>query len=170
MNENAPASEDRRIVCPATRDGAVRWFIIAAKAVAFAIWCYTDRKKYKKPEQWDAKHINEAAGYVMNHYSPYVLIPAGVVFLALGLRSLRRKLVADTEGIGYVGREKVPWSAVTALDASQLQEKQILHLRHGQGQTLRLDGYRLRNFRELVEFVEERAPRDQTGQSRKEDS
>ncbi len=34
----------------------------------------------------------------------------------------------------------------------------ILYLHHGQDQKLTLDGYKLKNFRDLVAFIEERVP------------
>ena len=64
----------------------------------------------------------------------------------------------DELGIGYLGKPKIPWSEVTGLDAAELQDKQILHLLHNQGQKLTLDGYKLKNFKELVAFVESRVP------------
>ena len=166
MNDNTTSSEGAQasqVICGATRDGAVRLFIIAAMLLGFGIYCFTDwsNPKYAAPESWDMKHINNIGGYLLTHYGPFVLIPPGLIVAGFAVRSLRRKLIADEEGIGYVGKEKLAWSSVTGLDPSDLAQKQILRLKHGGDKSLDLDGYDLQNFKELVAFIESHVPREQ---------
>jgi len=85
-------------------------------------------------------------------------MPPGAFALVWGIRFLLRRLVADAEGIGYVGGTKVRWSDVTELDASILKSKQILCLRHGGGRKFVLDAWKLENFRDLVAVVEAHVP------------
>jgi len=162
MNDTTSSTETTEVVCPVTRDAGIRLLIVAVMLIGYGLYCFTDwgKSKYAEPEAWDMKHINEIARHVLTYYGPFVLIPPGMVFAIFGVRSLRRKLIADAEGIGYVGADKLAWSAVTHLDASDLAEKQILRLEHGDDQRLVLDKYDLRNFKELVAFVESHVPSD----------
>ncbi len=152
------AGNDARVVCPAAKDAGMRIFIIAAMLIGVGIWCFADRKDYPAPKAWDAEHINEAAGHVFNNYGPFLFIPVGAACLLLGLRARRLVLVADDHGVGYVGKDAVPWSAVTGVVDTDLKEKQILCLKLGGDRTLKLDGYKLQNFKALVALVEEMAP------------
>lgn len=157
MNDSANSSQSSSVLCLATKDTAIRLFIAAAMFIGFGIYCYTDwdNPDYAKPEVWDMKHINDIGGYLLTHYGPFVLIPPGLVLIILGILSLRRKLAADDEGIGYLGKDKLAWSEITALDASDLKSKQILRLSSKKGKTLVLDGYKLQNFKALVAMVDE---------------
>lgn len=154
MEENitSPASPTR-VDCPPARDPAVRTFILAAMLVGFGLWCWSDRRE--TPTNWS--DFNKVAAYLMNNYGPFVLLPLGMFFAAKGIVMLRRRLVADAEGIGYVGRETIRWADVTAVDASQLASKGILWLEH-KGGKLTLDGWHLQNFKALVAFVEAHVP------------
>jgi hypothetical protein len=146
------------VECPATRDPAVRLFIVAAMFLGFGIYTIYDHYvlgNYPYPRPYE---LNPYLKYLFNHYIPYVLMPPGAFALVWGIRFLLRRLVADAEGIGYVGGTKVRWSDVTELDASILKSKQILCLRHGGGRKLVLDAWKLENFRDLVAVVEAHVP------------
>lgn len=149
---SAPAS----VECRAASDPAVRLFILTAMPLAFGIWCLTDLRK--PPEAWDMAHINDAAAYLLNNWGPVVFFPLGFVGLYLAVRYVRRVLVADEEGIGYVGKDKILWEQVTKLDAADLK-REILVLETGQ-RALKLDGWKLRDFRDLVAFIEKHVPED----------
>lgn len=151
---SAPAS----VECRAASDPAVRLFILTAMPLAFGIWCLRDRHKHPRPDIWDWAHINDIAGYILNTWGPVVLFPLGFVGLYLAIRYIRRVLVADEEGIGYVGKDKILWEQVTKLDAADLK-KEILVLETGQ-RALKLDGWKLRDFRDLVAFIEKHVPED----------
>ena len=156
MNDSATPSADQkaspRVECPSAGEPYIRLFLAAGVAVVLGIWCFLDRGNYKPPPDGDP------LGYYFNHYALYVLAPLGVLFALWGLRVRKRLLVADEDGIGYAGKPAVPWSRVVALDASQLKDKQVLRLRLASGGALKLDGWKLKNFKELVAFIEQKVP------------
>ena len=156
MNESAEPAPTDRVECTAARDPAVRLFIFAAMMIGFGAWCLTDLRKV--PESWELKNINEVAGYLLNNWGPVLLVPAGMIALAWGVIFLRRKLVADAEGIGYEGRQRIAWSDVTRLDAAELKGKGLLYLHRGEAKPLRLDSWKLNNFKAMVAFVERHVP------------
>ena len=151
------------VLCPASKDPAIRWLIFAAMLLGFGLWCAYDYY-YVGDHHLPTDHpitINDKANYWFNAYGPFVLIPAGVFCLGVAVVSLRRKLHADQEGIGYVGKEKIPWEAFSGMDSSRLADKGILKLFYGEGgDRLVLDSWKLRNFRELVRLVEAKVPPD----------
>jgi len=149
------------VTCHADKDPSVKAFIMAAMSLGIGIYCWADKHNFDPPAAWDIKHINDAAGYVLNHYIPYVAIPLSVLFVILGVRMLRRVLVADSEGIGYLGKDKLPWDQVDKLDASKFKKKGILILLAREGakiRRLKLKSWKLQNFRDLVAFVEAHVP------------
>jgi len=150
-NPSDQATSGDRIECPAKKDPAVRLFIIAALLLAIAVWCLLDMHNYPKPDPFD---LNKYLKYAFNHFLPIGLIPAALVLVIRGVVTLKRHLVADAEGIGYVGKEKIPWSNIERLDAASLQDKGMLDLYTRQGRKLTLDGWKLENFQQLVALVE----------------
>lgn len=154
MEENnaSPASPPE-VVCLPARDPAVRTFILAAMLIGFGVWCWSDRRE--TPANWN--DLNKVASYLLNNYGPFLLLPLGMFFGAKGILLLRRRLVADADGIGYAGGEKIRWDEITTVDASQLASKGILYLLHKRGK-LTLDGWHLQNFKQLVAFVESHVP------------
>lgn len=153
-----PSAAASRVECAAARDPAIRLLIAAAMLIGMGLWCFLDRDRYDPPPAWDRKHINEASKYVFNAYGVFVFTPPGVVLAIWTVIFLRRRLLADAEGIGYVGKEKIPWSAIVSLDASQARSKGIVVLHYGEGKKLVLDNWKLTNFRELISLVESRIP------------
>lgn len=155
------------VECRATKDPSVRRFILAAILLGLGAYCFVDHyvlDKYPYPEDGPSD-INAYATYLFNHYGPFVLIPPGIVLVVCGALMLRRRLVADQEGIGYVGKQKVPWTAVRSLDTAKLANKGILRLRYDAGdgdKTLVLDSWKLQDFRELVKLVEQKVPPAET--------
>lgn len=156
MTDNAEHPSATQVVCTPTKDPAVRWFIFAAMMIGFGVWCSFDRRD--PPEAWDAIHINEVAAYLLNNWGPFLLAPIGLIAAAMGIRHLKRKLVADETGITY-GRTKVAWDQITRLDASQLKEKGILTVCYGDQEKLKLGDWNLENFKQLVAFVESHCPK-----------
>ncbi len=157
QNEEVPTS----VECPAAREPAVRLFIVAGILIGFGLWCFVDvhvRGKY--PWKEDA-NTSEVFSYWFNQGGAFVFPLLGLIPLGLAAASLRRKLVADEEGIGYVGKEQIAWSAIRSLDAAKLADKGILRLDYeaGGGQkTLKLCNWKLQNFRALVLLVEKKVP------------
>ncbi|MFP4356060.1 MAG: hypothetical protein ACLFUJ_13135 [Phycisphaerae bacterium] len=146
------------VSCPATRDTAVRMFIGAAICLGFSIWCFIDWANYPKPDApLSVETLNGYAGWAFNHFLPFILIPISIVLIALAIRSQKLVLVADEQGIGYQGKEKISWESIQQLDATKLADKQIMDIHHPGGR-LRLDGLKLQNFRQLVSYVELKIP------------
>ena len=151
MNDSVQPEQVGRVECPPTRDPAVRWFIFAAMLIGFASWCLTDLRP--PPEAWDMKHVNQAAAYLLNNWGPAAFFPLGAVAVVMAVRHLARKLVADETGIGY-GHTRIAWDRFTGLDASLLASKGILCLEYDGNKRLKLDSWKLRNFKPLVAHVE----------------
>ena len=154
MTENTSETQPNQVLCPASRDVAVRTFIIGGALIAFGLWCMADQRPYKPLSE----DINAWGSWATNFYGAVICPIVGVAAVICGIRSMRRKLIADPQGIGYAGKQQIAWSSATGLDVSKFKDKQILYLLHGQDQRLKLDGYKLRNFKELVAFVEARVP------------
>lgn len=162
MSERAQSQEaPTKVECPAAKDPAVRLFILAGMLLAIGTWCFVDGYvRHKFPWNPDGT-INEKLNYLFNHVGGIAFPILALVPLIWGVVVLRRRLVADEEGIGYVGKEKVPWSAVTSLGTAKLADKGILHLHYKAAEgtkRLVLDKWKLQNFRELVELVEAKTP------------
>jgi hypothetical protein len=160
MNDTDQPVASDRVVCPAAKDPVVRLLIGAAMALTFGLWMVYDhyfQGKYPKAEPSD---INKYAGYLLNHFGPFVLIPVGLVLVVWGIGVMRRGLVADAEGIGYRGGARWPWTDIASVDASRLKGKGILVLHSRAGGKLLLDSWKLMNFKDLVVFVEAHLPPD----------
>ncbi len=158
MNDTQENPSNEPIVFAPTTEPAVRVFIMAAMLLGLGGWCWFDKVNYAPPQEWTSQYINEIANYIFNHWGPFLFVPLGAVFLAMGIGHLTKKLSADSEGLGYSCCDKVLWSNVTAIDASALKEKGKLTLTYDEGRQLVLDSYKLRNFRELVAFIEQHLP------------
>jgi len=144
------------VKCAASKDPAVRLFILGGMLIAFGAWCFNDAflaGKYDLPE---APKINDLLTYWFNHGGAVAFPVLGIIPLAMGVLSLRRKVVADAEGIGYVGKAAILWSAVTKMDTSRWKSKGILVLHASDGRKFTLDEWKLdkRNFRDLIAMVE----------------
>jgi len=168
MSEQAQDQQaPTRVECRASKDPAVRRFIFAAILLALGVYCLVDAyilKKYPYPKG-GSSDVNAYMAYLFNHYGPFLFVPAGLALVVSAVVFLRRRLVADEEGIGYVGKERIPWTAVRSLDTARLREKGILGLRYdvgGEEKAMVLDSWKLQNFRELVMLVEKKAPAAET--------
>lgn len=163
MNDTPTPAEVDSILCPAAKDPAVRWFIFAAMLIGYGFYTIYDHYIQGNYPYPDPYKLNPYLTYLFNHYNPYVLIPPGLIAMVMSIRYLRRKLIADGEGIGYAGTDRIPWNEIRNVDASKLQSKGILYLRHGGGKTLKLASWKLQNFRDLVAFVERHVPPEAMG-------
>jgi len=168
MNETSQPAEPTdpaEVRCRPTRDPAVRCFIFAGLMLGFGLYTVYDHYimgNYAYPEPYE---LNPYLKYLFNHYIPFILVPIGLIALVLGVRQLRRTLVADADGIGYAGGKKIAWDQIKQLDASQLPSKEILTLRWGDGKRLKLDRWKLQDFKQLVAYVEARAPAEARAQA-----
>jgi len=135
---------------------------MAGMLLIFGLWCFYDAYvmgHYPMPTDGD---INKLAKHYFNHVGGIALPLAGLVPLVLGLRILKRTLVADAEGIRVPGSPPVAWKDVKRLDAADLPGKGILRLEYGAAKPLVLDSWKLQNFKALVAFVEFRVPAEAT--------
>jgi len=151
----APAS----VESPAAKDPAVRIFILAAMLVAFGIWAMMDLSTGKFHYVDPGEDINAFGKWAFNAFGAYICTPVGVVIAVLGLRFLKGVLVADGEGIGWKGKTKRPWAQVATLDATQLRDKGILVVHFKDGARIKLDSWKLQNFKKLVAVVEANVPK-----------
>jgi hypothetical protein len=161
MNQTweSDSTSPQRVECRASREPAVRKIIVAAMLMGMAAVCFADRNNWPRPEanEWNWDNPSKVAGYVANNWGPWLMFPLGVAILAWALLGLRRKLLADESGIGYVGGRKIAWSQVDQLDARKLQSKGFVVLRAA-GRRMVLDSYHLTNFREMMSLVERQVP------------
>ncbi|MFP3937511.1 MAG: hypothetical protein ACLFVW_04150 [Phycisphaerae bacterium] len=158
MSESTSESTHDRIEARAAADPAVRMFILAGMLLAYSVWCFLDWKP--TPTAWDLEHANEVGSFLVTNVLVFLTLPGGLVVLAWALLFLRRRLIADAEGIGYAGKDKIPWHTITKVDASDLASKGILDVYHGEGgkRKLRLDSWKLKDFKPLVAFIESHLP------------
>ncbi len=164
MNDTSEQSQISKVQCAPTTEPAVRWFIFAAMMLGFAGLCFKDRLEYPAPEAWDIDHINVAAKYLLNTWGPVVFAPLGLLALTMAGLHLKSKLLADDEGLGYTGKQKYGWDQVKKLDISELQDKGILYLTLDDGSEMKLDSWKLKDFRDLVALIEKKVPAAAAGQ------
>jgi len=160
MSETNHTPRQDRVECPPARDPAVRLFIMTGMLLVFGLWCFYDHYivgHYQYPKDGN---VNDAARYYFNHWGGIILPLGGLVPLALGIRFLRRVLVADAEGIRVPGSPAIAWKDVKRLDATDLAGKGFLRLDYGQAKPLVLDSWKLQNFKAMVAFIEKHVPAD----------
>jgi len=174
MSETNHTPRQDRVECPPARDPAVRLFIPAGMLLVFGLWCFFDayvnvKDAYPYPTDGD---VNKLAKYYFNHVGGIVLPLGGLVPLVMGIRFLRRVLVADAEGIRVPGSPAIAWKDVKRLDATDLAGKGFLRLDYGQAKPLVLDSWKLQNFKAMVAFIEKHVPADaiDAGQTPRADS
>jgi hypothetical protein len=157
--QDTPSTAGRKVECKAALDPILRYHIIpGVMLLGFGIYCLVDATILAKyPYTPLSEDLNAWSTWALNFYGQFIFTTAGIIVLLWGLLKWRRVLVADDNGIGYAGKEKLPWSEIEKLDAGQLKSKGILYLDHPDG-TLTLDNWKLKNFRELVAVVERNVP------------
>jgi len=162
MNDNAEPATPTRIECAPAKDPAVRLFIGAAGLLGFGAWCFYDA--FISGGEYSTlppdPTINQILGYWFNHGGAILFPILALIPLVLGALYLRRRLVADAEGIGYVGKDKIAWGDVEQLDTALWESKGILVIRAAGGVSLSLDEWKLdkKHFRDLIALVERSVP------------
>lgn len=147
-----------RVECPAAKDPAVRLFIGAGIAFAMGIWCILDLSNY--PYAPPGEDINKFAGWAFNHGLAILGPLIGVIVLLLAVRLMKRTLLADGEGLGYVGKQKIAWDAIESVDATLLKDKGVVIVKPSQGDELKLDSWKLQNFKPLIALLESKVPEE----------
>jgi len=135
-------------------------FIVAIMLIGFGAYCAYDA--FLATENGEAKYSPEknAANYYFNVVCGVVLPPAGMVPLIWGLLMLRRKFIADQEGLGYVGKPKVAWSRVNKLVERGAGQLDVFHdAADGQeAGVLQIDSWKLKHFAELIALIDAKTP------------
>jgi len=134
MSDTSTEVAANRVECPPAKDPAVRLFILAAMLIGLGLYCgydafFTNQYPYAKP----GEDVNKFLKWAFNNVGAVVFMPLGVVPLVLAIVFLRRRLMADEEGIGYAGRQKISWDKIERLDADKLKGKGILDLYYDGG-------------------------------------
>ena len=162
MNDNESAVSDQptpeSIECKGSTEHAVRILIVTAMCLGFCIFCIYDLYfTTKYPYVPLGEDTNAFSSWAFNFVGMIILTPLSLIFSFFAIRALTRKVQADAAGIGYARKKKILWADVTQLDASKLSSKQILVLHAGDTQLV-LDGYKLMEFKTIVDFVESHIP------------
>lgn len=151
MNQEqiAPGAPDS-VECGLATEALIRSGLIVAMVLGFGVWSiyHLAIDKYDRAA--------EPVNWYFTLGCAVVLTPLGVVLAGLLVRRLRRRLVADNEGIGYVGREKVGWDRITKL---VIRGKGLVDLHYqtdGAEQVLTLDSYYLKDYDTLMTLVDAR--------------
>ena len=158
-SEVCETTQITEVICPATKEPSIRVFIMALMLLGFAIYCFIDQAKYPYPTEFALN--NDTVGYVLNHWSPYVFIPTGVVLAGWGVVLLRRRVQAGEKGIGHIGGEMIPWHDVMSIDATRLKSKGLIHIDTIKGRRLTLDSWKIQDFRQLLEVIEKNVEPEQ---------
>lgn len=139
------------VVCPATKDPSVRLFIVAGFAIFFGLYCDHDAFVLKK-------YSTDSSNYVFNATMGIVLPPLGLIPLVYGILMMRRRFVADNEGLGYLGKRKVRWDQLTRMVPRGKGLLDVHYTVDGEEDLFKLDSWKIQNFAELVNFIEAKTP------------
>jgi hypothetical protein len=155
---DASPTQSEKVVAPPSRDPTVRYTIIAIALVGVGAWCAHDIFILgKHPYGTD---INTFSNWAFN-WGGMILGPlAGIAALIYIKLVLRRQAVADAQGVGFAGKERIAWDRIHRIDAQKLRDKGILDLYYDQGRKLSLDSWKLTNFKPLVAYIEAHLPAD----------
>ena len=148
------------IQCRAAKDPMTRAVIGLCAVLAGAGWCAYDifiAKKYVyKPFNED---INAWGKYVMN-FAGAVVLPLLAIFIVYKLMKFRSVVFeADNNGISKNGTQLLKWAEISSIDATKLSSKDIIIIKY-LGKSLELDGWKLTNFREMLEVIQSNVPAD----------
>ena len=166
MTDNSVKTAANRVECPAARDPYLRMLILGVVMLGWGLWSgYDAYLAVDKQGQPKLSMKTDEMRFLFNAVMFYVLPPAGVVALVWAGRIRRRRLVADEEGLGYVGGEKIAWNCIRRLVP---RGKGLLHVHYegadGSPRRLKLDSWMLKGFNELVAFIEAKSPDVPVGQ------
>jgi hypothetical protein len=162
MSEQTPArpAASDHVECPAAMDPCVRMFIVALLMLAYGLYCAYDLFVATGAEGGPKYSMEKNASIYLYNVACLILVPIGAVCLAWGVVMVGRKLLADQEGIGFVGQEKVAWQRIYRI-VTRGKGLLDLYYKDQEGQddgVIRLDSWKLKNFAELVALVESKTP------------
>jgi len=153
MSDTVPAGETiaERVECSATKEPAIRVLIMALMALAFGAWSYYGA--YVSQE-----YVDNPSSMMFNKVCSWLLPPVGLILLVRVVWMLRRKFLADGEGLGWAGKDKVPWQNVTRLVVKGKELFDVHYVTDGQEGILHLDSWKMTNFVPLVKLIESKTP------------
>lgn len=114
----------------------------------------------RRPSDVQAEESREHGEAEINNQKRLAVILAVVAVIALIqlVRILTTRVILDDEGLNYNGR-LVTWDAMCGLNAERYREKGWVDLEYRDGDetsTLRLDNYKVKAFKEIVNAICER--------------
>ena len=159
MTESESNQLPTSVECPPDKDHLVRFYIMAVMPLVFGLLCIRDISfvgKFARPvEPFAWQTANAWISWAMNYFGQFVFTGLGVVLLVCAIRATLRVLVANESGIGWKGGHPTPWESVTGVDTNKFASKKILYLLTGDDRRITLDYYKLRNYKELLQVVEQ---------------
>jgi hypothetical protein len=157
----AAAEAMSSVVCPPAKDPGVRLLIAAGLLLAMGIYCIIDVARGAYPYvPFSMEEINAFGKWAFNFFGQFVLTIPGVVLVVWGILFFRRPCVADEQGLHYAYFKKKPvaWDEIEKIDASKLKADRILVVHAKDGREIKLDSWKLENFKSLVVFIEQHVP------------
>jgi len=82
-----------------------------------------------------------------------ICVPIGILLLLKAVRLGRFRVVVDERGLSITGRPAISWEAMTGLNISNYASKAWVNVEHTGGGPVKLDGYRIDKFDELVKAI-----------------
>ena len=157
MTEKITSGAIEKIECKAARDPLVRATAGLFFVLAGAAWCAYDifiaAKFEYKPFSED---INAWGEYMLNLAGAVVLPVIAVIVLYKLIRFRSVVFSADSKGVFKNGELLFRWPEVNLIDASRLAAKDIIVLHYSSPtKKLELDGWKLTNFRPMLEKIQE---------------
>lgn len=82
-----------------------------------------------------------------------ICLPIGLYLLLKATKFSRLRVVLDDTGLSYSGRPTISWEAMTGLNISNYANKAWVNVEHTGGSPLKIDGYRIDKFDDLVKAI-----------------
>lgn len=148
------------IECEPNKDPGVRLLIAAGLLLGMGIYCIIDVARGEYVYASPSEDINTFGKWAINFVGQFVLTIPGVVLVVWGILFFRRTCKADENGLHYAYFSKTPvaWEDIEKIDATELKGKGILTLEVKDGRKVKLDSWKIDNFKPLVVFIEQHVP------------
>ncbi len=150
-----------RVECPPAKDPGVRLLIAAGLLLAMGIYCIIDIARGEYGYVHPSENLNKFGSWLFNFAGQFVFtIPGLIAMVWAYLYFKHRTCVADEQGLhyAYFKKEPVAWSEIEKIDASKLKADRILVVHAKDGREVKLDSWKLENFKALVVFIEQHVP------------
>ncbi len=143
------------VECLAAKDPPFRLLLVTIMLLGFGVYSYWDAY-YAVDDKGEKKYtVEKSAGdYYFNVVCGYLFPPLGIAAGAWGAHMLRRRFVADQEGLGFEGKDIVPWGDVVKLVKRDRGLLDVHYKTDGSKGKLTLDSWKLKNYDDLILLVE----------------